>query len=168
MRAGRHPRFLAKQDLFDIPVVGRVMRGAKQIPVRRATGDRSPLEAAEHAVRAGEVVVIYPEGTVTTRADGLPMEGKTGAVRLSLATGVPITPMASWGSGTVWQKSGPGSLNPRRPVWVGAGPPVAFSAPVDAQDFDAVRGATAEVMDAITELAVGLRDRYPAGWAADR
>ena len=69
----------------------------------------------------GEVVVIYPEGTVTTRPDGLPMGGKTGAVRLSLATGVPITPMASWGSAAVWQKSGPGSLKPRRPIWVKVG-----------------------------------------------
>jgi 1-acyl-sn-glycerol-3-phosphate acyltransferase len=168
VRAGRRPRFLAKQELFEVPVVGRVIRGAKQIPVRRGTGGRSSLELAELAVHAGEVVVIYPEGTVTTRPDGLPMEGKTGAVRLSLATGVPITPIASWGSAAVWQKSGPGSLKPRRPVWVKVGAPIAVPSGIDVHDFDAVKRLTADLMQAITEIAVDLRARYPARWAGDR
>jgi 1-acyl-sn-glycerol-3-phosphate acyltransferase len=99
VKAGRRPRFLAKDDLFRIPVVGMAFRGANQIPVTRGTGDATAaLAAAERALAEGEVVVIYPEGTVTTREDHLPMEGKTGTVRLSLATGVPITPLASWGS----------------------------------------------------------------------
>ena len=80
------------------------------------------LRAAERALADGEVVVIYPEGTVTTRADHLPMRGKSGVVRLSLATGVPITPLASWGSQAVWQKSGRGSLKFGRPVWTRVGP----------------------------------------------
>jgi 1-acyl-sn-glycerol-3-phosphate acyltransferase len=168
VRAGRRPRFLAKQELFEIPVIGRVIAGAKQIPVRRGAGERAPLELAERAVRAGEVVVIYPEGTVTTRADGLPMEGKTGAVRLSLATGVAITPMASWGSAAVWQKTGPGSLTPRRPVWVGVGAPIEPAADVDPRDFEAVKRSTAELMRAIGEIAIDLRARYPARWAAGR
>ena len=61
---------------------------------------------------------------MTTRPDGLPMDGKTGTVRLALALDVPITPMASWGSAPVWQKSGPGSLKPGRPVWVTVGEPI--------------------------------------------
>jgi 1-acyl-sn-glycerol-3-phosphate acyltransferase len=146
-----------------------VIRGAKQIPVRRGTGGRAPLELAERAISAGEVVVIYPEGTVTTRADGLPMEGKTGAVRLSLGTGVPITPMASWGSAAVWQKSGPGSLKPRRPIWVKVGAPIVVSGRGAAsEDFDGVKRLTAELMEAITEIAVDLRTRYPARWSTDR
>jgi 1-acyl-sn-glycerol-3-phosphate acyltransferase len=149
-------------------VVGRVIAGVKQIPVRRGAGERAPLELAERAVRAGEVVLIYPEGTVTTRADGLPMEGKTGAVRLSLATGVPIIPMASWGSAAVWQKSGPGSLKPRRPIWVRVGGPIEPAADVDPHDFEAVKRATAELMGAIGEIALDLRARYPARWATDR
>ena len=73
---------------------------------RAGTRDRSSLDRAAAALERGEVVVVYPEGTVTKRPDGLPMDGKTGTVRLSLRTGVPITPMASWGSQAVWQKSG--------------------------------------------------------------
>jgi len=106
MEAGRRPRFIAKAELFEIPIVGMALRGAKQIPVVRGSRDGSALVAAERALDAGEVVVIYPEGTVTDRPDHLPMAGKTGAVRLALASGAPIVPMASSGSHPVWQKTG--------------------------------------------------------------
>jgi 1-acyl-sn-glycerol-3-phosphate acyltransferase len=162
-RAGRRPRFLAKEELFRIPVVGTVLRGAGQIPVARGARDRSSLARAEAALARGEVVVVYPEGTVTKRDDGLPMEGRTGVVRLSLATGVPITPMASWGSQAVWQKSGRGSLRPGRPIWTSVGEPVV--APVAPEgEQPSLRELTAQVMDAITQLVVELRDRYPRRW----
>jgi 1-acyl-sn-glycerol-3-phosphate acyltransferase len=162
-RAGRRPRFLAKEELFRIPVVGMVLRGAGQIPVARGARDRSSLARAEAALGHGEVVVVYPEGTVTTRDDRLPMEGKTGVVRLSVATGVPITPMASWGSQAVWQKSGRGSLRPGRPIWTSVGEPIAAPVPPEGEQ-PPLRELTAQVMDAITHLVVELRDRYPRGW----
>jgi 1-acyl-sn-glycerol-3-phosphate acyltransferase len=169
IRAGRRPRFLAKIELFHAPVIGWAMKGAHQISVDRGTGDHRPLRFAEEALRAGEVVVIYPEGTVTTRPDGLPMQGKHGLVRLSIAAGVPITPMASWGSAPVWQKSGPGDLRPRRPVWVKVGDPIDLSAHADRlEDPDVLDALTQQVMDALTALAVDLRDRYPHRWAARR
>jgi 1-acyl-sn-glycerol-3-phosphate acyltransferase len=165
IRAGRRPRFLAKEELFRIALVGRALRGAGQIPVRRGAAGDTSLEAARGAVGAGECVLIYPEGTVTRREDHLPMEGKTGTVRLSLATGVPITPMASWGSHPVWQKSGRGSLAFGRPIWVKVGEPIDLSGRRDeAGDRDAVKAMTAELMDALTDLVVDLRDRYPKRW----
>ncbi len=169
VKAGRRPRFLAKDDLFDIPIVGRALVGAGQIPVSRGRAARSPLARAERALAAGEVVVVYPEGTVTTRPDGLPMAGKTGTVRLALTLGVPITPMVSWGSAAVWQKSGPGSLKPGRPVWVSVGDPIDLGVDRDAvHDFDAVRRMTADLMDVLTALTIDLRDRYPKRWADAR
>jgi 1-acyl-sn-glycerol-3-phosphate acyltransferase len=168
VKAGRRPRFLAKEDLFKIPVVGRTLRGAGQIPVRRGTREVAPLRLAERAVAEGEIVVIYPEGTVTSRPDLLPMEGKTGAVRLSMATGVPITPMASWGSQAVWQKSGRGSLKFGRPVWVKVGDPLDLGAergtPID---HEAVKAMTADLMQSLTDLVVDLRSRYPKRWSDD-
>lgn len=166
IRAGRRPRFLAKRELFRIPVVAQALRGAHQIEVDRGNPSSTPLALAEAALAAGEVVVIYPEATVTRRPDGLPMVGKTGTVRLSLLSGVPVTPMASWGSAAVWQKSGKGSLKPRRPVWVKVGDPIDLSARRDQlDDRDAVKEMTSSVMDALTELAIDLRDRYPRRWA---
>jgi 1-acyl-sn-glycerol-3-phosphate acyltransferase len=115
------------------------------------------------ALGRGEVVVVYPEGTVTKREDGLPMEGKTGVVRLAVATGVPITPMASWGSQAVWQKSGKGSLKFGRPIWTTVGEPIAFPITPDGEQA-ALRERTRQVMDAITQLVIDLRERYPRRW----
>lgn len=169
MKAGRRPRFLAKDELFRIPVVGLAFTGAKQIPVVRGSGDATTaLLAAERSIAEGEVVVIYPEATVTTRPDHLPMRGKTGTVRLALATGVPITPLVSWGSQAVWQKSGRGSLKFGRPVWLRAAPPIDFSdRRDDSGDVDSVRAMTAEVMQVLTEMVEELRATYPRRWADD-
>jgi 1-acyl-sn-glycerol-3-phosphate acyltransferase len=113
------------------------------------------------------VVVIYPEGTVTSRADHLPMEGRTGTVRLSLSSGVPIIPLASWGSQAVWQKSGRGSLKFGRPVWLRAGDPIDLSPRREhADDPDALRAMTTELMAVLTSLVEDLRKRYPASWAS--
>ena len=163
VRAGRRPRFLAKEELFRIPVVGRVLRGAGQIPVSRGTRDRSSLDRAAAALDRGEVILVYPEGTVTKHVDGLPMEGKTGLVRLALRTGAPIIPMASWGSRAVWQKTGKGSLKFGRPIWTTVGERIEL--PSDPAGGQAeLRELTLQVMDAITELVVDLRDRYPRRW----
>ncbi|HYJ61960.1 MAG TPA: lysophospholipid acyltransferase family protein [Actinomycetota bacterium] len=168
LRAGRRPRFLAKEELFRAPLLRWALPGLRQIPVRRGTGDTSALDLAAVALRSGEVVVIYPEGTVTRREDGMPMEGKTGVVRLSLATGLPVIPMVSWGSTPVWQKSGRGSLRPRRPVWVTAAPAIDVpGSGADAEDVDAIKRVTAEVMDRLTDLVVDLRARYPERWTPD-
>jgi 1-acyl-sn-glycerol-3-phosphate acyltransferase len=169
VKGGRRPRFLAKEDLFHIPLVGRALKGAGQIPVKRGAGDAAaPLRQMMKAVTEGEVVVIYPEGTVTKQPDHLPMEGKTGTVRLSLATGVPITPMTSWGSQAIWQKSGRGSLKYGRPIWLKAGSPLDFSDRVEqANDHDALKEMTAEVMDALTALVEALRARYPKAWSSE-
>ena len=169
MKAGRRPRFLAKDDLFHIPVVGRAFAGAKQIPVVRGTGDATAaLRAAEGAIAEGEVVVVYPEGTVTGRADHMPMQGKTGVVRLSLATGVPITPLASWGSQAVWQKSGKGSLKFGRPVWLRAGPPIdLINGRHTSGDAESLRAMAADVMEVLTAMVGQLRGAYPKRWSDD-
>lgn len=163
VRAGRRPRFLAKEDLFRIPVVGRALGGAGQIPVARGTRDRSSLDRAVAALGRGEVIVVYPEGTVTKRDDGLPMEGKTGTVRLALRSGAPVIPMASWGSQAVWQKSGKGSLKFGRPILTTVGHPLELPVVPEGEQLP-LRELTAQVMEAITDLVVDLRDRYPRRW----
>jgi 1-acyl-sn-glycerol-3-phosphate acyltransferase len=169
MKARRRPRFLAKDELFHIPLVGWAFKGAKQIPVVRGTGDATAaLRAAERAIVDGEVVVIYPEGTVTKRPDHLPMPGKTGAVRLSLATGVPITPLVSWGSHAVWQKSGRGSLKYGRPIWLWVGPPIDLSSRRgQAGDAEALRTLTTDLMAVLTAMVEDLRTAYPERWSDD-
>jgi 1-acyl-sn-glycerol-3-phosphate acyltransferase len=166
VRGGRRPRFLAKQELFDVPFVGTVLRGAHQISVQRGTGDRSPIDDAARAVERGEVVVIYPEGTTTTtNEDFSPGRGKTGAVRLSIATGIPILPVATWGGQFVWRKSGRQSLAFGRPIWVAAGEPFVPTQRLGGEpDGRALRASTEDLMAELDRLVDDLRDRYPARW----
>jgi 1-acyl-sn-glycerol-3-phosphate acyltransferase len=166
VRAGRRPRFLAKQELFDAPFVGTVLRGAHQISVQRGTGDRSPIDDAARAVERGEVVVIYPEGTTTTsNQDFSPGRGRTGAVRLSIETGVPILPVVTWGGQFVWRKSGRQSLAFGRPIWVAAGEPFDPMERLGGErDARAFRASTDDLMAELGMLVDDLRDRYPARW----
>jgi 1-acyl-sn-glycerol-3-phosphate acyltransferase len=97
--AARTPRFLAKDSIFDVPVVGWAMRKMGHIPVRRGTTDaRQSLAAAVAALEGGRVIVLHPEGTVTRDPEGWPMMGKTGAARLAtLVPDVLVVPVAQWG-----------------------------------------------------------------------
>jgi len=166
VKAGRRPRFLAKQELFDARFVGTVLRGARQISVERGTGDRSPLEDARRAVERGEVVVIYPEGTTTTtHEDFSPGRGKTGAVRLAIATRVPILPVATWGGQFVWRRSGRQSITFGRPIWVVAGEPFDPSERLDGEpDARRLRTLTDDLMGELDKLVADLRARYPTRW----
>jgi 1-acyl-sn-glycerol-3-phosphate acyltransferase len=167
VRAGRRPRFLAKAELFENPFLRMVLGGAGQIPVRRGTGDQAPLDAAARALEAGEVVFVYPEGTSETADPDLsPARGKTGAVRLALATGAPIVPVATWGGQYVWRRSGKQRIEFGRPIWLRAGEPMVL--PQDARDASTVRRFTNDVMSELTRLVDGLRAEYPKRWAPDR
>ncbi|MGH2767445.1 MAG: lysophospholipid acyltransferase family protein, partial [Actinomycetota bacterium] len=104
-RAGRRPRFLAKSELFKVPVVAWAIRTGGQIPVYRGTREaHRSLIHAEEALAAGEVVVIFPEGTTTTAPDLAPLPPKTGIARLALRSGVDVIPCATWGGQWFWTK----------------------------------------------------------------
>ena len=57
-------RFLAKRELFDAPVIGQLARALGGIPVDRGSGSDRPLREAIRALKAGEVVIILPQGTI--------------------------------------------------------------------------------------------------------
>lgn len=161
---GRLPRFLAKASVFDVPFVGRVVRGAEQIPVYRESQDASrAYQAAVAAVRRGECVVVYPEATLTRDPDLWPMRGKTGAARIALATGAPVVPVAQWG---VQEVLAPYTtrphLFPRRTVHVLAAPPVDLSGLPDGEPTaEVLAEATDRIMSALTAAVAQLRGEVP-------
>lgn len=147
---GRTPRFLAKDTIFDVKVVGAAMRAMGHIPVKRGTTDAvQSLAAAVAALEDGKILTLHPEGTVTRDPDGWPMTGKTGAARLAmLAPDVPVIPVAQWGVQNqidLYKKKV--KLFPRPRHVVSIGEPIDLSAFRD-------REATPAVLHEITELVM--------------
>ncbi len=94
---GRLPHFLAKEAVFR-GLAGTLLRSAGQIPVARFSAEaHGALDAAKADLDAGNVVVIYPEGSVTRDQDWWPMQARTGVARLALTTGAVVLPVAQWG-----------------------------------------------------------------------
>lgn len=166
---GRLPRFLAKAELFALPGVGRVLRGAGQIPVYRASADASAaLADAVAALRRGELVVIYPEGTLTRDPQRWPMRGRTGVARLALASGAPVLPLAQWGAHRLYHPLAILRRHGRAQVDTLVGPPVDLSAflgrPLTAE---VLREATDAVMAEIRRLLGELRGQQPPAAVVD-
>ncbi|MFN2591149.1 MAG: lysophospholipid acyltransferase family protein [Actinomycetota bacterium] len=165
VKAGRRPRFLTKSELYGKWLLRHVLEGARQIRVERGSGSAAPIENAVAALKQGEAVMIYPEATTTRNPDYTPMQGKTGVARLTLATGVPVLPIAVWGSQHVMQRDGVRSMKFGRPIWLKAGPPLDFSDYEDRRDQPAaMHEVTDAVMDELTRLVTDLRSRYPKRW----
>lgn len=136
-RLGRAPRFMAKESLFRVPVLGPLLTSMGMVPVARASsaaGARQTIVQAASLVEKGRGVIVYPEGSLTRDPDLWPMRGKTGAVRLALEGGIPVIPVAMWGVERILPRYGKLSLWPlRKRVQVRLGPPV---------DLDAYRATT--------------------------
>lgn len=158
--AGRPPRFLAKDKLFELPAVGQILAGAGQIPVYRESDDpASAIRAAIDAVNDGECIVIYPEGTMTRDPELWPMKGRTGAALLALKTGAPVIPMAQWGPQDVMRPyKTEFNLFPRKTMRTLVGEPVDLDDLRDQEiTKEVLEEATSRIMTAITELLEELR-----------
>ena len=163
---GRAPRYLGKESVFRVPIVGRVIRGAGQIPVSRESKDA--VKGLEHAIavlKAGHLLGVYPEGTLTRDENLWPMRAKTGVARLALMTGAPVYPCASWGPEKVLPPySKKIKLFPRTRVSIMMGEPVDLSRwQGRADDSLAIEEAADHIMDRITTLLETLRnEKAPA------
>lgn len=159
-RSRRVPRFLAKNSLWSVPVLGRALAGSGQIPVYRESADaQQSLRDGTDALRRGRIVIIYPEGTITRDPDRWPMHSRTGAARLALSAEVPVVPMVHWGTHRVLdaynKKFRP---LPRGPITVRCGEPVDLSAyrgrPVDSA---LLREVTDLLMTRVRDLLAEVR-----------
>jgi len=153
-RRSRIPRFLAKASLWKVPVLGRALVAAQQIPVYRDSVEAADsLRAAEQALDEGKLVLIYPEGTLTHDPEHWPMRARTGIARLALARDIPVVPTAHWGTHRVYDHHGKRFRPvPRKQVVVRAGEPV---------DLSAYRGRPADtvLLREVTDVVMGrVRD----------
>jgi 1-acyl-sn-glycerol-3-phosphate acyltransferase len=157
---GRAPRYLGKSGVFKVPVIGKILLAAGQIPVEReSSGARKAVDHAMILLEQGHLLGVYPEGTLTRDEDLWPMVAKTGCARLALATDTPVIPIAQWGS----QKILPRYTNriylfPRKTIEMRIGTPVDLSRwKGKHEDPQALIEATAEIMRAITEMLEEIR-----------
>jgi 1-acyl-sn-glycerol-3-phosphate acyltransferase len=163
---GRAPRFIGKRSVFNVPVIGRILLAAGQIPVdRESTHASKALDHAVAALKAGHLIGIYPEGTLTRDENLWPMVAKTGAARLAIITQLPIVPVAAWGIAEVLP---PYNKVPR--IWkrskitLRAGEAIDMSPWYGKQDDPvALAQATAHMMDVLTTLLEEIRgEKRPA------
>jgi len=161
--AGRIPQFLAKNTLYR-GIFGVILRSAGQIPVYRATSAaQDSLRAAVAALERGEVVCIYPEGSVTRDPDWWPMVAKNGVARLVLAVDAPVIPVGQWGPQLTHDyHTRKWSVFPRKPTVCNVGEPVDLSSyrgrPVTAA---LLRQITDEVMVSVRHQLAEIRQEPP-------
>lgn len=165
-RLGRAPRFMAKESLFRVPVLGWLLRATGMVPVARAStaaAAKQTLAQSTALVADRRGVIVYPEGSLTRDPDMWPMRGKTGAVRLALAasTPIPVIPVATWGVQEILPRYGKLRFwPPRRRVKMLLGPPVDLSAFAGTSPAT-LTAATDAVMRDVSILLGRLRDETP-------
>lgn len=149
----RRVRFMIRSDVMHVPVIGAGLRRMGQIEVD-PYGDPEPgYRAARAQLEAGEVVGVFPEGTISPSF--VPMPARTGAARLAAETGAPILPCAVWGSHRIITKGRPRNFRRGTAVVVRYGAPFTVEPDVD------VHTATAELMARIAVLLKECQEVYP-------
>lgn len=158
-RLKRLPRFLAKRELWSSWLSRRVVTAVGAVPVDRASGQgrAQSLQEAVDALRAGAIVAVAPEGTISSSYEPLPF--RSGAVRMAQQAGVPIIPCVTWGSHRLVTYGH--EFSPRRawriPVTVRYGKP--FHVGPD----DDVHAATDRLRRTTVALVHEIQERYPDG-----
>ena len=158
--ANRYVRFMAKKELFDNKIAGPLLRGMHHINVDRSNGSAS-FVAALRALKAGEIIGIFPEGTISTSFEikGL----KSGAVRLAIGAGVPIIPTIVWGGQRVYTKGvKPSFKRGKIPVTVSFGAPIAYSRDTD------VEVAEAHLREVMIQMLRDVQEKYPDSHVGQR
>lgn len=159
--AGRWGYFIGKSDIWKVPGLGWLARQCGQIPVERNTPNaKNVVQVADDHIADGQVVCIYPEGTITGDPDGWPMQPRTGAARIALETGCPVIPIAQWGA----QQILPGKKLTYPRLWPRTHFAVRAGAPVELDDLrerelsrEVLDEASERIVEAITALVEDVR-----------
>lgn len=147
----RYVRFMAKDSIFKHALAGPLMRGMHHIAVDREAGLQSFRDALA-ALKAGEVVGIFPEATISRSFE--PKKFKSGAERLAAGGKVPLIPIALWGTQRLWTYDERATLKQRGvPIHIYVGEPIDVSGDRDA--------AAEELKRMVVELVHRAQDDYP-------
>lgn len=156
----RYVRFMAKKELFDNKIAGPLLRGMHHINVDRSNGSAS-FVAALHALKSGEIIGIFPEGTISTSFEikGL----KSGAVRLAVGAGVPLIPTIVWGGQRVYTKGvKPNFKRGKTPVAVSFGEAIDYSPDAD------IEAAELHLRQVMMGMLRQVQENYPDSHVGQR
>lgn len=151
--AGRLVRFLAKKEIFDHRISGPLMRAMKHIPVDRFGTPRQALETAVAALSRGQVIGMFPEGTISRSF--VPARGKSGAARMAMEAGAPLIPGAVWGSQRIMTKGRKNNFQRGVPIIVSFGEPIAYEPDENPEKV------SDRLMERIVALTVEAAETYP-------
>jgi 1-acyl-sn-glycerol-3-phosphate acyltransferase len=145
--------FMAKAELFEIPVIGEILGWTNTFPIRRGEADREGVRRARELVREGKAVVVHIEGT--RQPFGHPGSIQRGALLIALAERVPVVPCAVDTFG--WSP-----LNRRRCAVV-FGEPLSFEGlPRGRAGYDqAGRAVEAAIVSSWRQAVGAVRDGFP-------
>jgi 1-acyl-sn-glycerol-3-phosphate acyltransferase len=148
----RQLTYLAKAELFKIPLFGALIHGLNARPVRREGSDAGALRTAKRVLEEGGALLVFPEGT--RGEEGVIRPAKPGAGLLAVSCGAAVVPVYVSGSGRAWPK---GRRLPRRAkVTVTFGKPLRFEAARGADRKAQYEVASRQMMDAISRLRNGI------------
>jgi len=148
----RNLDFVAKIEAIDFPGFGKFITWHGTIAVRRGQSDRDAVRAMRAAVRRGEVLGLFVEGT--RQKSGRPGEAKPGAAMVAIQEDVPVVPAAIYGT-QLWK---PSNL---APCSVAFGQPLDFTGlPKNGRGY---KEATAEIQSRIHGLFDWLADVHARG-----
>lgn len=150
---GRLVRFMAKQPVFDHPIAGPLMRGMKHVPVDRYGNARDALEESIDRLRQGQVIGMFPEGTISPSF--VPRPAKSGAARMAMEAGVPLVPAAVWGTQRILTKWRPRNLQRGVAIDVHVGPAVPYEPDDDPDEV------TTRLMEDVGGLVDRAVEHYP-------
>jgi 1-acyl-sn-glycerol-3-phosphate acyltransferase len=146
-RRRRMVRFLVAAEIFEVSVIGFILRRYRQIPVHRGAKDAAALQEVIATIRRGAVAAIAPEGAVNPKPGEL-QRIRTGIARIALPTGAVVIPVGIWGTHRRWSKSGRHWGPPLRPRLV-----LAFGEPIrptgDAARQDDIDAFRERIRDAL-------------------
>jgi 1-acyl-sn-glycerol-3-phosphate acyltransferase len=140
--------FMAKAELFRVPLLGDVIRRLNARPVRRDGGDASALRTALHVLEEGGALLVFPEGT--RGPEGVLRPGKAGAGMLAVLSGAAVVPVYISGSGQVWPRGRKLPRPGRLTVWFGE--PMSFAKPEGTGRKESYEAASQAMMAAIARL----------------
>ncbi len=151
-RRGRRVRFMAKRSVFELPVVGWLMRRMRHIPVDRRAGWRAYRQGLER-LDEGDLVGVFPEATISR--SWLLKPFKRGAAGLAVSRQVPLIPAVVWGGHRIYTVDGHRSLRRRVPITVSIGEALT---PRDGEAVDELSARLHTAMEALLDEAI---DTYP-------